>query len=64
MTNYTFGAGIKALIDLAIIEEAKQRQDRMRAAGHQIPSDDEAQATLDATIHSMGQDRTSLPHRG
>jgi len=53
MTNYTFGAGIKALIDLAIIEEAKQRQDRILAAGHQIPSEDEAQTTLDATIHSM-----------
>jgi len=37
-------------------EEAKQRQDRMLAAGHQIPSDDEAQATLDATLYSMERD--------
>ena len=37
-------------------EEAKQRQARMLAAGHQIPSEDEAQATLDATIHSMERD--------
>ena len=56
MTKYPFGAGIKALIDIAIIEEAKQRQARMLVAGHQIPSDDEAQATLDATIHSMERD--------
>jgi len=41
---------------LAWDEEAKQRQARMLAAGHQIPSDDEAQATLDATIHSMERD--------
>jgi len=45
-----------ARLNRAISSEASQRQARMRAAGHQASSDDEAQATLDATLSSMEWD--------
>jgi hypothetical protein len=39
-----------------IDNEAARRQAQMKAAGHEAPSDDEAQATLDATLTSMEWD--------
>ena len=45
-----------ARLNRAISYEASQRQAQMRAAGHQAPSDEEAQATLDATLTSMEWD--------
>lgn len=35
------------------VTESDRRLTKMRAAGHKPATDDEAQATLDATLHAM-----------
>jgi transcriptional regulator with XRE-family HTH domain len=43
-------------LNRSIDDEAAKRQARMRAAGHQAPNDDEAQATLEDTLTMMEWD--------